>query len=287
MTRDIIRLLRPKHWIKNGFVLIPLIFSFQFLVVEKLLLSLVAFASFCLAASAVYVANDIIDRGRDRLHPQKRHRPIAAGRVSVGTGVIAASVLAVAAIVPPVFFTPACSLIIVAYLLMNLAYSLYLKHLVLIDVFTLAAGFVLRIAMGAAIIQVPISEWLILVTIFLSLFLGFGKRHHELTLERSVEHRGVLGSYSPEMLLLFMAMSAVLTIVVYTFYTIDPAVAEQFNSGRLVYSIPAVVFGVFRYFQLVAHEKLGGDVAEVVTGDIYIILAVGVWAAQVAWAYQG
>lgn len=283
---DIFTLFRPKHWIKNIFVIAPLIFSFSFMDIDRVLFSLVAFFCFSLAASAVYTANDVFDRDRDKMHPEKKNRPIASGRVSVRLGISFSIILSLSSISIAYLISPMSALTTLFYLVINLFYSLYLKHVALLDVFTIATGFVLRVVMGAVSIQVDISTWILLVTVFLSLFLGFGKRYNELLLENSHDHREVLGSYSTNLLSLFMAMSAVLTIVIYTFYTIDPVVVGRFHTTRLMYTIPVVVFGIFRYMQLVIQEKTGGDVAEVVLADNFIKVAVLLYVLQVLWAFQ-
>ncbi len=286
MIRDIIILFRPKHWIKNIFVIAPLVFSFSFIKLDQVIVSLIAFFCFCLAASAVYTANDLFDRDRDKLHPKKMNRPIASGRISVPIAITLTTILSIASIGISYLISPISATITLLYLLINLLYSLYLKHVALLDVFTIASGFVLRVVMGAVSIQVEISTWILLVTVFLSLFLGFGKRHNELSLDNGQDHREVLGAYSTRLLSLFMAMSAVLTIVIYTFYTIDPVVVIRFHENRLMYTIPVVVFGVFRYMQLVIQENSGGDVAEVVLSDKFIKIAILIYLIQILWAFQ-
>jgi len=286
MLKDIIKLIRPKHWIKNAFVLAPLIFSFQFLILRQVVSAINAFFCFSFAASSVYILNDIIDREKDKLHPIKSKRPIAAGRISARLGFILSLLLAAASLALSFMISLRAVGITLFYLIINLLYSLYLKQLVIVDVFTIALGFVLRVIMGAIAIQVDISAWIILATGFLSLFLGFTKRYNEIFMENGADHRAVLGLYSKQSLLIYITISAVLTIVVYAFYTVDSAIAIHFFSNRLIYSLPIVLFGVFRYIYLVLQKNVGGDVAEVVTRDKYIIIDIIIWLLSLAWAFR-
>ena len=281
-----VALMRPKHWIKNLFIVAPLIFSFQFMNFSQVLTTALAVLCFSLAASAVYIMNDIFDKDCDKKHPKKKYRPIASGVISVKKGVACSLLLTVISIGLSFLISYLAAIITTAYLILNLLYSTHLKHIVIIDVFTISAGFVLRVLMGGVVNGVPISEWLILTTIFLSLFLGFGKRYGELLNNDGLKHREVLGHYTKDMLSLFMAMCAVLTIVIYTLYTIDPVISERFYRSRLLAAIPFVVFGVFRYFQMVLSERSGGDVVDVISKDRYIKLTVLIWFGVVIWAIR-
>jgi len=282
---QIIRLLRPRHWVKNVFVLAPLFLSFRFTEAQSVIASVAGFVVFSFAASAVYVGNDIVDREKDRLHETKRLRPVASGAISVALAFTVFLVLFGASLAMAFSFTPVAGAIALTYLVLNGAYSLGLKNVVIIDVFVIAAGFVLRVWMGAAVIAVPVSQWTILITIFLSLFLGFSKRRNEIEKSEAGKHRDVLAAYSPEILNIYIMISAVLTITAYTFYTIDESVTARFDSSVLIYSIPVVVFGLFRYMLLVISRGEGGDVAELVTKDVPIICAVVVWAGILVWAH--
>lgn len=281
----ILRLLRPKHWVKNVFVLAPLFLAFRFNDLEAVIASLAGFAGFSLAASAVYVGNDIVDREKDRLHETKRYRPVASGRVSVPLALMVLVLLVAASVSMAFALAPMAGVITLTYLVLNTAYSLGLKNVVIIDVFVIAAGFVLRVWMGAEVIDVPVSQWTILITIFLSLFLGFSKRRNEIEKTEAWKHRGVLDAYSPDLLTIYIVMSAVLTITAYTFYTIDESITARFDPAVLIYSIPVVVFGLFRYMLLVIGRGEGGDVAELVTKDLPIVLSVIVWSGLLIWAH--
>ncbi len=286
LIKDLIILIRPKHWIKNVFVIAPLIFSFEFLEIQQVLRSIVAFACFSFTASSVYIVNDIIDRDNDRKHLFKRYRPLASGRLPLKHAVVLLLLLlAVQACLCFLFF-PSAFKILAAYLTLNLLYSLYLKHIVIVDVFAIASGFVLRVVLGAAAVEVPLSEWMALLTFFLSLYFGFAKRYTDLNLQSVGRPGGQRSIYSKEIATFFMAICAALTTVLYTFYTLDPGVGEQFYPGRLLYSVPIVVFGLFRYFYLILHEKKSGDIADVITTDFFILAAAVLWTAQIIWSLR-
>jgi 4-hydroxybenzoate polyprenyltransferase len=277
-------LLRPTHWVKNAFVLVPLFLSFQFTNLSMVIRSLLGVLVFSLAASAVYVGNDIVDREQDRLHEKKRNRPIASGAVPIPTAIVLLMVLLVTSLTTAFALSLQTGAIAIAYLAMNTLYSFRLKRVPIIDVFIFATGFVLRILLGGEVIGVEISRWMVLITIFLSLFLGFNKRLTEIR-GFGTAHRPVLASYTSEALVVFVVVSGVMTLVTYTFYTIDQEVATRFYAPRLMYTIPVVVFGLFRYILAVFGGSDGGDVAELVTHDVSIMLSVVLWVGIVAWAH--
>lgn len=281
-----ISLARPKHWIKNGFILAPLFLSFQFFNIPLLLRAIAAFCIFCAASSAVYAGNDIIDRERDKFHEKKRLRPIASGTLSVSAALIIFFLLAILSLTTAFFLSPAAGFCVLVYIGLNSVYTFYLKRLPIVDVFILAAGFVVRVIVGAEVINVPISHWMILITIFLSLFLGFGKRYSEIQKEDAGEHRKVLSAYTPEVLKIYVMMCGILSIVTYAFYTIDIDVAERFYTSRLLYSIPVVAFGLFRYILLVIGRGEGGDVAELVIKDKVVLASIVVWVCIILWAHR-
>ena len=282
----LVSLVRPKHWTKNAFVLVPLFLSFRFFDSVALLRAAAAFVVFCLAASAVYIGNDILDRERDRLHETKRLRPVASGAIGIPAAIVSLTLLAIAATAAAFALSPGAGFLVIAYLGLNAAYSFHLKRIPIVDVFILAAGFVLRVLVGAEVIGVPVSNWMILITIFLSLFLGFGKRRSEILAEGAGEHRRVLATYTPEVLTVYIMMCGVLTIVTYAFYTIDEEVASRFFAARLLYTIPLVAFGLFRYILLVIGNGEGGDVADLVLKDKAILCSLALWVGILLWAHQ-
>ncbi len=247
-----IKLMRPKHWVKNAFVLAPLMFSKKIVELAPLEHSLIAFVAFSLAASLVYIINDIADAEKDKAHPQKKNRPIASGAISKQK----ASMLGIALIIINAVIMSCLPLmsvfIIIAYFIMNLAYSIRLKHIMLFDVFIIAFGFILRVYAGAYAILVPVSHWIFLATFFISLFLGFGKRRNELFVlsEDKIKHRPVLKNYNETLLDFFIMISATLTIITYTFYTIDDDTVAKFGTNNLIYTLPMVTYGMFRYLYI-------------------------------------
>ncbi|MBN1523326.1 MAG: decaprenyl-phosphate phosphoribosyltransferase [Spirochaetales bacterium] len=280
--RDYIRLLRVKHWIKNMFVLIPLIFSKKFLLADQLFEGLLAsglvFVLFCLGSSFSYIINDIVDRKKDREHPVKKSRPLASGKVSVRTaGILAGGVLAIC--IAAVLFTDIRVMIAFGcYILLILSYSFFLKHFVIADVIVIAVGFIIRIIAGALAIDVGVSNWLLLSALFLSLFLGFGKRRHDLLLlENKTAHRPVLDHYTVPLLDSLITVSVALVIITYSLYTLSEDTAERFNTSYLIYTVPLVVFGIFRYLYILYKKEGGGDPADIVLCDKSIVIVVALW----------
>jgi len=285
-----IRLLRPAHWAKNVFVLAPLVFAQRLNDPESVRNGLMAFAAFCLASSAVYVFNDIRDRVEDRLHPMKRFRPIAAGDVSVvsatvlGLGLAAAS-LALAASLGWPFFS-----ILAIYLVLNQLYSAGLKHTVILDVMIVSLGFVLRVLAGGAAVHVQVSAWLLLCTFFIALFLAFSKRRHELILlaEDASGQRPVLSHYSPEFLDQMINVVTASTVVAYAMYAISPETVEKFHTQHLIYTIPMVLFGIFRYLYLIYQKHTNRNPTEAILRDPPFLINILIWALAALWiVYRG
>ncbi len=279
----IVRLLRPAHWVKNGFVLAPLVFSGRLLEAEVLGSAVEGFVAFCLASSAAYVLNDIRDRDRDSRHPIKLRRPLASGEVSlamaIGLGLmLTAGGLAIAWRVGPVF-----TLLLASFLGLQAVYSLGLKQVVVVDVVAIAAGFVLRAAAGVVAVDARISGWLFLCTFLLALFLALAKRRHEITLlgGDADGHREVLGRYTKVALDRSIGMVAVCAVVAYSIYALWPAVAEKLGTERLYLTIPFVVFGVLRYLFLVYGRAEGGNPTKVLLADLPLQAVVGCWGATV------
>lgn len=287
----VVRSMRPHQWVKNLFVLAPLIFSKSFLLLEKNLLGVAAMLFFCLAASTVYLVNDIFDIDRDRRHPTKCRRPIAAGELPLPIARLTAGVLGLGAVGGAFALNTALGLVISTYLLMNLAYSLWLKHIAFVDVSIIATGFVLRVLAGAFAIQVFISEWLIVCTFFLALYLGLGKRAHELRLFLSGEvqkSRKVLERYRVEYLDFALLFMAGMTIAVYTIYTLTAALPDQplrsqdtpFNSPWLPVTIPFAVFGITRFYQLI-QKDCPDSPTDLLLHDRIFLVNMALWATAI------
>src|SRR3989454_10819536 len=280
--------LRPQQWVKNLFVFGGLIFS-QRLFTPAVWPALGAFAIFCGLSGAVYLLNDVADRHKDRLHPDKRHRPIAAGRLAPGTAVAAAAVLIVAGLALSVRLSPRFALTALAYVGLLVAYSAWLKHVVIVDVLVVAMGFVLRAAAGALAIGVAISGWLLICTILLALFLALGKRRHEvLTLgESAARHRPILGEYSAGLLDQMVAVVTASTVTTYALYTMSPETVAKFHTSLLPATLPFVLYGIFRYLYLLYHRRLGGNPSEIVLRDRALLINAVLWLITVLLIIYG
>lgn len=244
---------RPKQWIKNLFVFAALIFAKRFTNVNDLSLSIVAFICFCLASSSVYLINDVADYNKDREHPLKKNRPIAAGKISQSLGIVVSIILIILSLILAFLVNIWLLLIILCYFILNILYSFFLKRVVIVDVITIALGFVLRVIAGAVAISVVFSSWLLLCTFFLTLFLAIGKRKNELVNVVGNSTRGVLSEYSEELLEQMTMIVLPATLITYTLYT--------FNSGHtewLIITVPVVLYGLFRYL-LIIDRKKGSD----------------------------
>jgi 4-hydroxybenzoate polyprenyltransferase len=270
---------RPKQWIKNIFVFAPAIFAKGLTDLPMMGRVAFAFAIFSAVSSATYLLNDVLDREADRTHPIKRLRPIASGRLSSRTALAAAVFLAAGGIAAGLLLDPLFSAAVVGYLVVTLGYSLYFKHAVILDVMFLAAGFVLRVAAGAIAARVEASEWLFLCTLLLALFLGFAKRRHELTLLEggAQSHRRVLVHYSPELLDQMLVIVSTCAVICYVLYTIWPATVEKFGTRHLIFTVPFVIYGIFRYFYLIHQRNSGGDPTGSLLTDMPLLVDVVLW----------
>jgi len=271
--------MRPEQWLKNGFVLAPIVFSGLIFDSDAWLRILLAAAAFCAASSATYLINDVVDREADRAHPVKRQRPIAAGTVSPLQATAAAAVLVTAAVAVAVGLGGWFPLVLIGYVVLVLLYSAVLKHAVFLDVLVVAAGFVLRVVGGAVAIEVPVSRWLLLVTYLLALYLALGKRRAELVVlgEGAGNHRVVLGQYTLPMV--DGAISVVLgaTVLAYALYTVAPDTVAKVGSEGLMATVPIVLYGLFRYLYLLHRHELGGSPTRALLTDRPLLACVAVW----------
>lgn len=273
---------------KNAFVAAPLVFALRLTDGEAIISSLAAIAAFCLTASAVYIVNDIADRERDRLHPTKRNRPIASAAVGIPAAVVTAVVLTAGATALTLTTVPVAAAWIAAYLVLNLLYTGFLKRLALFDVLIIAVGFVLRVEGGSAAIGEATSSWMILTTLFIALFLGLAKRRgEEANLESNNDHRPGSAIYTIGSLDILTGVSLGLTVIAYALYTVDPQTIARFGSRRLVYTVPIVIYALFRYFVLVTRDHELADPTEIVTRDLPIIISVLIWVATIAALVYG
>jgi len=283
MLGTIIESLRPAQWVKNGFVFAALIFSRSITDWHRTVAVALAAADFCLIASAGYLLNDVLDAPEDRNHPVKRSRPVAAGRLSVRLALALAALLALVALAGAWALDPRFFLVVASYAGANLLYSLFLKHVMLLDVFVVALGFVFRVLGGGVVIHVEISAWLIVCTTLLALFLALTKRRHELVLlgGNASEHRSILAHYSPYFLDQLIGIVTASTLMSYALYTLSEDVAVKFPGKRLELTIPFVLFGIFRYLYLVHRNQQGGSPTRLLLTDRVLLLVVLLWAASV------
>lgn len=281
--------LRPPQWTKNLIVFAGLIFGQRLLDPLALARSAAAFAIFCALSSAVYLINDILDREADRRHPLKAGRPIASGALSVGLAAAAAGLLVAVGLAASLPLGRGFVLVAVSYLVLQGMYSGPLKKIVIIDVLTIAAGFVLRAAAGAAAIQVPIGHWLLIVTVLLALFLALSKRRHELVLlaDDATNHRRILGEYSPYLLDQMISVVTASTLVAYAFYTISPETQQRFHTDLLGLTVPFPLYGIFRYLYLVHRRELGGSPSELLLTDRPLLICVALWGLAVMGIIYG
>jgi 4-hydroxybenzoate polyprenyltransferase len=275
--KDRIRLMRPAHWVKNGFIFAPLIFGKSLTDPEKLTMAFMAFGAFSLISSTVYILNDIVDRNADAEHPKKRHRPIASGRISVQAAIIQLAFVALAAIGLILQLPWQAEVLIGVYAVLNLGYSFGLKHVVLVDIFIIAAGFMLRVLTGGSAIQVDVSEWLIICTLFLSLFLAVAKRRSELSHIGRGETRKVLDDYTPELVRMILIVSITGSIMSYSLYTVSDHAREFFHTNKFIYTVPIVMYGIFRYIYLDEKQRTAENPVSVLLRDPWLIVTVVVW----------
>jgi 4-hydroxybenzoate polyprenyltransferase len=275
----IIRLARPHQWLKNALVLAALVFGQRLFVVHDVLLAVIAFIAFCALASAAYILNDIADRDADRLNPEKCDRPLARGDLTVAAAARAALMLAAIAAVLSVILGRAFVGIAVLYAALQLVYSLWAKHQVIIDVIAVAIGFVLRAFAGGVAINVAVSPWLIFITFVLALFLVLARRRHELIAlgDDAVAHRNALSEYSVRLVDQMISIVAGATLVSYMIYTASAEVEAKLGTQHLYLTVPFVAFGILRYLYLIDERNEGGDPASALLHDRPLMLAVALW----------
>jgi 4-hydroxybenzoate polyprenyltransferase len=275
--------LRPEQWTKNLLVLAGVVFGGRLLEPAAVAIALAAFAIFCLLSGAVYLFNDVADREADQNHPLKRERPIASGQLSTTSAVTSGVVLGIAGVVTAFSIGTQFGIVAAAYLAAQILYSLGLKHVVIVDVLMIAAGFVLRAIAGAVAVNVPIGHWLLVCTTLLALFLALSKRRHELTLlaEGATDHRRILEEYSPYLLDQMIGVVTSSTLIAYTVYATSSDTAARLGTAKLGLTIPFVLYGIFRYLYLVHQKSGGGSPAAMLLTDRPLLGCVALWAASV------
>jgi 4-hydroxybenzoate polyprenyltransferase len=276
------QLLRPQQWIKNAFVWAGFLFARAWHDVALAQQVALAFIAFCLLASAVYIGNDWLDRDADRAHPTKRDRPLASGRIGGAAAASLAIVLAVAGLTLGAWVGTALFAVLVAYLALNVMYSLLLKRIVIIDVFALSFGFLLRILAGTVGVGIAPSPWLLMCGLMLTLLLGFGKRRAE-SAAAGAPGRAVLAEYSPALLDRLIVVCVSGTLIAYSLYTISPQTIALHGSADLVYTVPIVTYALFRYLYLLGNGHAAEDPSGLFVGDRHLQAAALTWLVAVVW----
>lgn len=272
--------LRPEQWTKNLLLFAGLLFGGRLLELDAVITAMAGFAIFSALSGATYLLNDIWDREADRRHPLKQTRPIASGQLDISTGAWSAAILIAGAIGAAWLLSPRLAGIAAAYVGLLFFYSTTLKHVVIVDVLAIAGGFVLRAVAGAVAVEVPIGSWLLVCTTLLALFLALSKRRHELVLlgEDASRHRPSLEHYSPYLLDQMIAVVTASTLIAYTVFATSADTAQRLGTSRLAFTVPFVLYGIFRYLYLV-HQRLGGgSPAEMLLTDRPLLLCVALWA---------
>lgn len=283
MLKLFIQSIRPAQWTKNGLLFAGLIFSKQMDEPSVFLKSFAGFAAFCALSACVYLFNDILDRNRDRLHPVKSQRPIASGALPVRAAASGSVFLGASGLISAFLIDPGFGWISVAYMAMMIGYGIVLKRIVILDVIVIALGFVLRAAAGAEIVNAAISSWLLTCTIFLALFLALSKRRHEIHVlgEKAAQHRANLTEYSPVFIDQMISVVTASTVMAYALYTTSIETIEKFGTRNLIYTLPFVLYGIFRYLYLVHIRNEGGSPEKILLHDKPMIVNVALYLAAV------
>jgi 4-hydroxybenzoate polyprenyltransferase len=283
MMKYLFKAMRPRQWTKNAFVFAALIFDRQLFILASLERTFLAFIIFCLLSSSVYLINDVLDIEADRNHPVKKNRPIASGKLPISVAIISSIILAVISLVGAYFLSLELAIFGLVYLLINLAYSKWLKHIPLIDVLVIATGFVLRVAAGVSVIHVQrFSPWLYIVMTLLALYIGFGKRRAEMTIlaeDNKGAHRKVLDGYSITFIDQLITIVSSTTVIAYSLYTFSAPNLPDDHAMML--TIPFVLYGIFRYLYLIQIKKAGGEPEELLLKDHPLQATIGLWIISV------
>jgi len=281
---EIFKSLRPQQWIKNFFIFAPLVFSQNILNRPLLLKTVAAFAAFCLISSAHYIFNDLRDLEEDRRHPLKSRRPLASGRLKKGPAVAALVLIGAAGVAVAAALGLPFLLLAVGYLVLQTAYSLWLKHVVILDVFVIAAGFLIRVVAGGVAIKVEISSWLLICTSLLALFLAMGKRRYELVLldKDAASHRPILREYNTYLLDQMISVVTASTLLAYCLYTISAETVVKFGTRHLIFTVPFVLYGIFRYLYLIHQRAEGGTPESLIIRDKPLLVDIFLWVLAAA-----
>ena len=280
---DIIKSMRPQQWIKNLFIFAALIFSQNILNLSLFLKTGLAFVAFCILSSSLYILNDLRDLEEDRHHPLKSKRPIASGRMKKSTAIAAFVMLGLLGFLISFILNLNFFIAALIYYLLQVAYSVRLKHVVILDVFIIAAGFLIRVVAGGLVIEVEISHWLLICTALLALFLSMSKRRHELCLleEKAINHRSILREYSPYLLDQMIGVVTASTVVAYSLYTVSEETVAKFGTSNLIITVPFVLYGIFRYLYLIHQRAKGGSPEILIIRDKPLLIDIFLWIVSV------
>jgi 4-hydroxybenzoate polyprenyltransferase len=290
MIQDIIQAMRPHQWTKNFFIYAALIFSQNIFNLTLLLKATIAFSAFCLISSALYIFNDLKDMEEDKRHPLKSKRPIASGKIKKSTAILAVIILSLLGFSSAFTLNKNYFIIILVYFLIQMAYSIKLKHIVILDVFVVALGFLIRVVAGGLAIEVSLSSWLLICTILLALFLALSKRRHELVLleDSASDHRPILQEYSPYLLDQMIAVVTASTVIAYCLYTISEETVTKFGTANLIFTVPFVLYGIFRYLYLIHQKSEGGSPEALLIKDKPLLIDIFLWiVAAIIILYLG
>ncbi len=283
--KDLIKLMRPHQYIKNLFILLPLFFALKITDTSLLFNAIIAFIAFSLTASAIYTLNDYHDIEEDRQHPKKKERPLASGAINKSQAIVIMSVLSVAGFLLMASLSLKAVGILAAYVIMNIAYSFYLKHVAILDVVIIAIGFVLRLFIGSAVTGIPLSMWIVVMTFLLALFMALAKRRDDVLiyLDTGKKMRKVIDGYNLQFLDTAMAIMASVVIVAYTIYTTSPEVVARVHSEYLYLTSLFVILGIMRYLQVAFVLKDSGSPTKIVLKDRFMQLTLIGWVLTFAW----
>ncbi|MBC7363105.1 MAG: decaprenyl-phosphate phosphoribosyltransferase [Candidatus Aminicenantes bacterium] len=278
-----IKTLRPQQWVKNLFVFAPLLFSVKLFDFSSIISAFKAFFSFCFISGALYTLNDLFDINEDRLHPVKCHRPLASGGLTKAAAVVIIIIATSASLVLALSLNKLFLFIILGYLLLQVLYSSWLKHVVILDIFVVATGFLLRVIAGAVAIKVEISSWILICTILLALFLSMTKRRHEYFLlpGNAPAHRPILKEYNPYLLDQMISVVTASTLIAYCLYTVSEETVAKFHTRNLILTTPFVLYGIFRYLYLVHQKNQGSTPEELVLKDKPLFADIILWLISV------
>jgi len=283
VVRCILGSMRPKQWTKNCFIFAALLFSKNVFDLPLLIKAIIAFIVFCLISGCVYIFNDLTDLRRDKIHPVKSRRPLASGRLKVSYAILALVVFTPFALGVSLYLNASFFVVSLIYLLVQLAYCFSLKDIVILDAFAVTLGFVLRVVAGAVVIDVEISSWFLICTTLLALFLALSKRRHELIALKleAKNHRKVLEEYSPYLLDQMISVVTASTVITYSLYTMSEQTVSKVGTRNLIYTVPFVLYGIFRYLYLIHEKNKGGSPETILVTDKPLMINILLWVLTV------